>query len=221
MNLIQVTQLLSWMKTHKKIAIFAILSLCTALSIGFGIFTYNQNKKLAERLELAQNNIEAYQGALNGSQQAFNVLKLDMTKLSEQNDALIQKIDSVRKENGIKAKDLNTAATQTQTIYVTGSKDVKGDIITVLKDTVYSDTLQYNDLTKIYYKISKDTVNMVLDVKNTQYLYVFKKKEYKNKKNFIKRLFSFDFKKVTKYKYDIINTNDLINTDSVRVIEKE
>ncbi len=64
-----------------------------------------------------------------------------MTKLSEQNDALIQKIDSVRKENGIKAKDLNTAATQTQTIYVTASKDVKGDIITVLRDTIYSDTL--------------------------------------------------------------------------------
>ncbi len=60
MNLIQVTQLLSWMKTHKKIAIFAVLSLCTALSLGFGIFTYNQNKKLSERLELAQNNIEAY-----------------------------------------------------------------------------------------------------------------------------------------------------------------
>jgi hypothetical protein len=127
----------------------------------------------------------------------------------------------VRKESGIKAKDLNTAATQTQTIYVTGSKDIKEDIITVLKDTVDSDTLQYNDLTKIYYNISKDTVVMTLDVKNTQYLYVFKKKEYKNKKSFIKRLFTFDFKKLTKYKYDIVNTNELIKTDSVRIIEKE
>lgn len=221
MGLIQMTQILSWMKANKEAAILAFLGLLTALSVSFGVITYQQNKKLSERLELAQNNIEAYQGALNGSQQAFGVLKLDMTKLSEQNDELIQKIDSVRKESGIKAKDLNTAATQTQTIYVTGSKDIKEDIITVLKDTVYSDTLQYNDLTKIYYNISKDTVVMTLDVKNTQYLYVFKKKEYKNKKSFIKRLFTFDFKKLTKYKYDIVNTNELIKTDSVRIIEKE
>jgi len=34
-----------------------------------------------------------------------------MTKLEQQNDLLIHKIDSVRKENKIKAKDLHTAAT--------------------------------------------------------------------------------------------------------------
>lgn len=144
-----------------------------------------------------------------------------MTKLSEQNDRLIQKIDSVRKENNIKAKEITTAATQTQTLLVNKSKGVRGDIVEILKDTIYSDTLQYNDLTKIYYTIGKDSVNMLLDVQNTQYLYVYKHKEYKNKKNFLKRLFTFDFKKIYKYKYDIINTNELFKEEDVRIIEKE
>ena len=36
-----------------------------------------QNKKLSEGLEMAQNNIEAYQGSLQESWSANNVLKLD------------------------------------------------------------------------------------------------------------------------------------------------
>lgn len=114
---------------------------------------------------------------------------------------------------------MNTAATQKQTITVSSSKGVRGDIITILKDTVYTDTLQYNDLTKVYYSIGTDSVKIDLNVENTQYLFIYKKKEYKNKKNFFKRLITFDWKKVTKYKYDIVNTNDLFQTDDVRIVE--
>lgn len=217
----EILAILRWLKNHQKIAANAILSAAVAFLLFFGINTYQQNKKLSERLELAQNNIEAYQDAINGSQQAFNVLKLDMTKLEEQNDKLIQKIDSVRKENKIKARHLNTAATQTQTLYVNKSKGVRGDIVTILKDTTYTDSLQYNPLTKVYYSISKDSVDILLDVKNTQYLYIYKHREYKNKKKFLKRLLTLDFKKVDRYKYTIVNTNDLLKEDSVRIIEKE
>lgn len=213
--------ILTWLKSHYKIAAKAILSLSAALLLIYGITLYNTNKKLSESLEIAQNNIEAYQGSLNDSQQANNVLKLDMNKLSEQNDKLIQQIDSVRKINKIKSDNLHTAATQTQTIYVNNSKGVRGDIIEILKDTVYTDTLQYNNLTKVYYSIGTDSVNIALDVKNTQYLYIFKTREYKNKKSFFKRLFTLDFKKVNKYKYKIVNTNDLLKEDSVRIIEQQ
>ena len=168
---------------------------------------------------MAQNNVEAYQGALNGSQQAFNVLKLDMRDLSKQNDSLLVELDKIRKEKKIKAKELTTAATQTQIIDVNGSKGVKGDIITILKDTVYTDTMQYNNLTKVYYSIGTDSVKIALDIQNTQYLYIFHHREYKNQKKFIKRLLTLDFKKVTKYKYDIHNTNKLVNTKDVRIVE--
>ena len=168
---------------------------------------------------MAQNNIEAYQGSLAGSQQANNVLKLTVDDLKYQNDKLVNQIDSVRKELKIKSKHVHTAATQTQFINVNDSKEVEGNIIYILKDSTYNDSIKFNDLTTVYYNVGKDSVTIGLDVRNTQYLYTFTDKHYKRKKSFIKRLFTFDFKKVTTTKYQIYNTNDLIRTDSVRVVE--
>lgn len=213
--------ILSWLMSHKKIAFKALLSLLVGLLVVFSINIYKQNKRLSKSLEMAQNNIEAYQGILNGSQQANNVLKLDMSQLRNINDSLIQKIDSVREQLKLKSKVIKTTATQTQTIYVTASKGVRGqDIIkTIQRDTVYKDTIQINPLTKVNYTIGKDTVSVNLDIKNQQFLYVYKHRQYKNKKSFIKRLFTLDFKKVDMYKYQIVNTNDIIKTSDVRVIE--
>ena len=213
--------ILSWLVSHKKIAIKALLSLLVGLLVVFSINIYKQNKRLSKSLEIAQNNIEAYQGILNGSQQANNVLKLDMSQLRNANDSLIQKIDSVRQQLKIKPKVIKTTATQTQTIYVTANKGVRGqDIIkTIQRDTVYKDTIQINPLTKVNYTIGKDTVSINLDIKNQQFLYVYKHRQYKNKKSFIKRLFTLDFKKIDIYKYQIVNTNDIIKTSDVRVIE--
>lgn len=142
-----------------------------------------------------------------------------MNKLKEYNDKLVRQIDSVRKKKGIKSKEIQTAATQKQFIHVNKSKGVGGDIITIIKDSTYKDSIQYNNLTKVYYTIGKDSVNIKLNVDNTQYLYIYKHKEYKNKKNFFQRLFTLDWKKIQRYKYKIVNTNDLIKEDSVRVIE--
>lgn len=213
--------ILSWLVSHKKIAIKALLSLLVGLLVVFSINIYKQNKRLSKSLEIAQNNIEAYQGILNGSQQANNVLKLDMSQLRNTNDSLIQKIDSVRQQLKIKPKVIKTTATQTQTIYVTANKGVRGqDIIkTIQRDTVYKDTIQINPLTKVNYTIGKDTVSINLDIKNQQFLYIYKHRQYKNKKSFIKRLFTLDFKKIDIYKYQIVNTNDIIKTSDVRVIE--
>lgn len=121
------------------------------------------------------------------------------------------------KKYGINASNVSTVATQNQVLNVNKSKGVGGDIL--VKDTIYSDSIHYNDLTKVFYTIGNDTVNIRLDVQNTQYLFTYKKKVWKNKKNFFKRLFTFDFKKVWKYEYKIVNTNDLFKEDSVRVIE--
>lgn len=215
-----ILKVLSWLKTHKNIALNAILSVLTALSIGYGIITHKQNKILSERIEIANNNIEAYQGIVQSSEQANNVLKLDMQKLNQQNDELIRKIDSVRVENKISNKHLNTAATQTQSINVNKSKGVRGDII-INDTTIYKDSIQFNPLTTAYYTINKDSITISLDINNTQYLYIYKKKEYKNKKNLFKRIFTLDFKKVYKYKYNIINTNDCIKQSNIRIIEQE
>lgn len=196
-----------------------VFGLLVASSLSFGIFYHNKANKLSEELKIANNNIEAYQDIVNDSQQASGVLKLDMNKLKEYNDKLIQQIDSIRKQNKIKSKELQVAATQKQILDVNKSKGVGGDIITIIKDSTYNDSIQYNNLTKIYYTIGKDSVNVRLKLDNTQYIYIYKHKEYKNKKNFFQRLFTFDWKKKYVYKYKIHNTNDLLKEDSVRVIE--
>lgn len=217
----EILTILSWLKANRVIVFKAFLCALVASSIATSIFLYKQNKKLTEGLEMAQNNIEAYQGIASNSWQANNVLKLDISKLKQTNDSLLTKLDSVRHKLKIKPKQINIAATQSQSLYVNKGKGVRGqDIVTtIIKDTLYKDSIKYNDLTSVYYTIGKDTVNIQLDLKNTQYLFVYKKRQYKNKKSFFKRLFTLDFKRVTVYKYNITNSNDLLETSDVRVIE--
>ena len=211
--------MITWVKSHYKLLLNAILGLVVAFSISFGIISHNRANRLSEELKIANNNIEAYQDELDDSQQASGVLMLDMKKLKDYNDKLVHQLDSVSKKHNIKSSEILTAATQKQIIDVNKSKGVRGDIITILKDSTYKDSLQYNNLTKVYYTIGKDSVNIKLDVKNTQFLYVYKHKQYKNKKNFFQRLFTFDWKKETRYKYKIVNTNDIMKEDSIRVIQ--
>lgn len=212
-------QILSKIKNNYKTLLNAICGLLIAFCVASGILYHNKANRLSQELKMANNNIEAYQDALSGAQQASGVLRLDMKKLKDYNDKLVQQLDSVRKTEKLKSKEIQVAATQKQIINVNKSKGVGGDIITILKDSVYKDSLQYNNLTKVYYTIGKDSVNIKLDVQNTQYLYVYKHREYKNKKNFFKRLITFDWKKKDVYKYKISNTNDILKEDSIRIIE--
>ena len=209
--------ILKYLFNNRKTLFKAISGLCVGLLLCWGVILHNQNKKLSQSLETAQNNIEAYQGLLSDSQQASNVLKLTVEQLQNSKDSVLHKLDSVRKELKIKPKQLHTAATQTQLLNVIGSKGVGGNII--VKDSIYTDSILYNPLTKVKYTIGNDTVNIAIDLQNEQYLYVYTKREYKNKKNFFKRLFTLDFKKVTKYKYNIVNTNDLLKSKDVRIVE--
>lgn len=168
---------------------------------------------------MAQNNIEAYQGLLDSSQQANNVLRLDLKELENQNDITLHKLDSIRDKLKLKSKSILTAATQSQVLNVNDSKGVGGDLVTILKDTTYTDSLKYNDLTTVYYTIGRDTVNIGLDIQNEQYLYIYTIREYKNKKNFFKRLFTWDWKKVDKHKYTVYNTNELFKSNNIRIVE--
>lgn len=212
-----ITTILKYLLKNRKTLFKAVSGLCVGLLLCWGITLHNQNKKLSQSLETAQNNIEAYQGLLSDSQQASNVLKLTVEQLQNSKDSILHKLDSVRKELKIKPKQIHTAATQTQVLNVIGSKGVGGNII--VKDSIYTDSILYNPLTKVKYTIGNDTVNIAIDLRNEQYLYVYTKREYKNKKNFFKRLFTLDFKKVTKYKYNIVNTNDLLKSKDVRIVE--
>lgn len=211
---------MQWLIKHKRIAIEAILTLAVALSLCYASVVKAQKDRALQSLEMAQNNVVAYQGIINEQAESNRVLKLDITKLQHENDAVIHKLDSVMKKQKINAKNVSLAATQNQTIDVTGAVVGLSLEETIKKDTIYTDSLLYNELTKVIYCISRDSISIRLKVNNTQYLYVYKKRQYKNKKNFFKRLFTFDWKKETVYKYDIINTNPLLTIKDVRIIEQ-
>ena len=193
---------LTWLVVNRNKLVKAVLGVAVAILLSWGMILHKQNKKLSESLERAQN--------------TNNVLRLTVDELQTQNDILVHKVDSVREKLKIKSKQLKTAATQSQSINVNQSKEIRD---TLYRDNIYKDSIKFNDLTTVSYCIGKDSINIGLNINNQQYLYVFNDKHYKNKKSFLKRLFTFDFKKVTTTKYKIENTNDLIQTDSVRVIE--
>ena len=211
--------IIPWLLKNYKTVLGAVLGLSVALLLGWSIMLHKQNKKLSERLETAFNNIEAYQGMVSNNEKDKLTLQLTIQDMQESKDRLLQQLDSVRAANKIKPSALTSAATQIQHVNVNGGKGVQGDLTVILKDTTYTDSITYNPLTKVYYTIGRDTVDINIDLQNTQYLYTYKHKEYKNKKSFIKRLFTLDFKKVVKSRYEIVNTNNLINTSDVRVIE--
>lgn len=98
---------------------------------------------------------------------------------------------------------------------VTGSNKID----TVYKYVDIVDSIIYNNYTKLYYNIHNSVIDTKLDIQNTQQLLVYTKKQYKNKKSFIKRLFTLDFKKIQINEYKIVNSNDLIQQDSVRVVQ--
>ena len=221
MNIIAI---IAWLKSHYKIVSKAIYVASVGLLIFLCVTLSHKNKKLSQSLEIANNNVEAYQGVISGSQQANRVLQLDMTKLQDQNDSIVKKMGENIKNNNIKPKTITTAATKTQSLDVTKSRGVGGYAVSVKdsitnKETTYKDSIQYNDLTKVYYNINKDSVKIRIKLNNDTYLYIQNNREYVNKKNFFKRLFTLDFKRHTVTKYNIYNTNDLIKDSNVRVIE--
>lgn len=203
-----------------KINFKAICGLAVGLSIAVSTFLWHNNNKLSESLEMAQNNIEAYQNMLNSKTTENNTLCLTVQQLENSKDSLINELNKEIRNNKINISKVKTAATQTQSIHVTGDREVEREAIQInTPNKHYNDSIQLNNLTTVYYDISEDTIKVELDIQNTQYLYTYKQKEWKNKKNLFKRIFTLDFKKVYKHRYNIVNTNDLINTSDVRIIE--
>ena len=82
----------------------------------------------------------------------------------------MHELDSVRDKLKIKPKQVTTAATQTQIINVNDGKEFESGAITVNKeDSTYNDSIKFNDLTTVYYKITNDSISIGLDIRNTQY----------------------------------------------------
>lgn len=178
----------------------------------------NVQQKLIEKknneIGLLNNNLTEYMSTNGGLSTEKRVLQLKLSDLSNSNNKQLHSIDSLAKALKIKPKTITN---------VSVIKTVIHDTLTAKVDTLYKNfdvTIKPNDLTSIQV-IRKDTLLKVIPlITNEQYLYVYQDRVYRNKrKGWFDRLIHLDYKKDTIERYQVVNTNDIIKTEEVKVIK--
>lgn len=190
--------------------------LAVIIIIGLTAFCFYQNKRIKVLdIELGQvtNNYEYYQSLTGKLKEQNRTLQLSIADLNNANDSLLQNALEVQKELKIKDKNLQ----QIQVIN-TQMKDTVTQIIT--KDVNFREELKLNPLTTIIIERKDSILTAILDLRNSQILFVEEKKQYRNKyKNGFQRFLHFDWKKDRVRKYQIHNSNNLIKVTDTRVVE--
>lgn len=190
--------------------------LAVIIIIGLTAFCFYQNKRikvLDTELGQVTNNYEYYQSLTGKLKEQNRTLQLSIADLNNTNDSLLQNALEVQKELKIKDKNLQ----QIQVIN-TQMKDTVTQIIT--KDVNFKEELKLNPLTTIIIERKDSILTAILDLRNSQILFVEEKKQYRNKyKNGFQRFLHFDWKKDRVRKYTIKNSNPLIKVTDSRVVE--
>lgn len=190
--------------------------LAVIIIIGLTAFCFYQNKRinvLDTELGQVTNNYEYYQSLTGKLKEQNRTLQLSIADLNNANDSLLQNALEVQKELKIKDKNLQ----QIQVIN-TQMKDTVTQIIT--KDVNFKEELKLNPLTTIIIERKDSILTAILDLRNSQILFVEEKKQYRNKyKNGFQRFLHFDWKKDRVRKYTIKNSNPLIKVTDSRVVE--
>lgn len=190
--------------------------LAVIIIIGLTAFCFYQNnriKVLDTELGQVTNNYEYYQSLTGKLKEQNRTLQLSIADLNNANDSLLQNALEVQKKLKIKDKNLQ----QIQVIN-TQMKDTVTQIIT--KDVNFKEELKLNPLTTIIIERKDSILTAILDIRNSQILFVEEKKQYRNKyKNGFQRFLHFDWKKDRVRKYQIQNSNSLIKVTDTRVVE--
>lgn len=190
--------------------------LAVIIIIGLTAFCFYQNKRinvLDTELGQVTNNYEYYQSLTGKLKEQNRTLQLSIADLNNANDSLLQNALEVQKKLKIKDKNLQ----QIQVIN-TQMKDTVTQIIT--KDVNFKEELKLNPLTTIIIERKDSILTAILDLRNSQILFVEEKKQYRNKyKNGFQRFLHFDWKKDRVRKYTIKNSNPLIKVTDSRVVE--
>ena len=99
-------------------------------------------------------------------------------------------------------------------------QEIKHDTTLMVISNDFELVIKPNSLTSIIINKKDSLLTHKLDIKNTQTLYVTNKRVYRNTyKNWFNRLLHFDWKKKNDFRYQIHNSNDLIQITDSRIIE--
>ena len=195
--------------------IFTKLLLAAVIALGLTcVWQGNKIKTQDARISQIYNNYKYYESQFNNTEKQNRVLQLTVNELKLSKDSLVQAVNKAKKE--LKVKDQNLKEAHVINTEMKDTTTVK--IIT--KEVDFTKELKLNSLTTITVSRKDSILTTILDLKNQQILIVEEKKEYRNKyKNGWQRFWHFDWKRDRVQKYQIKNTNDLINVTETRVIK--
>lgn len=191
--------------------------LAVTIIIGLTAFCFFQRQKiktLDNSLGQVTNNYKYYQELNSKLKENNRTLQLTIGELNNSKDSLITEVKKVQKELKIKDKNLQ----QVQVINTEMKDSASVEIKT--KNVDFSEKLKLNELTTITVNRKDSILTAILDLRNSQILFVEEKKEYRNQyKNGFQRFLHFDWKKDRVRKYRIHNSNNLIRVTDTRVVE--
>lgn len=168
--------------------------------------------KLQLDLDNANSNYEYYRDKYSNEEDNSRVLKLTIDQFKETKDSLITEVKDLQKELKIKDKELQ----QTQIV----KQEIKHDTTVIVRSNDFKLEIKPNNLTSILINKKDSLLTHELSIKNAQTLFITNDRVYKNKyKNWFIRLLHFDFKKKNNIRYQIHNSNDLIEITDSRMIE--
>ena len=178
-------------------------------------FLFIQHKELEQTknvLDKVSSNYEYYMNKCSNVEEQNKVLQLNIEEYKETKDSLIQEIKTTQKKLKIKDKELQQTQAQKQ--------EIKHDTTVIVKSNDFKLEIKPNSLTSIIINKKDSILTHTLDIKNQQTLFITNKRVYKNKyKNWFTRLLHFDWKKKNDIRYQIHNSNDLIQITDSRMIE--
>lgn len=201
------TTIFGWFWKNIKIMAVIIISILAAIIFYQG----KQIKEKNRQIDRITNNTLFYQEQLSDKDKEIRTLSLTINEFKNTNDSIIQNIVDIQEELKIKDKELKQAQSQNQEINI--------DTTIVVGDKDFEKEIKPNELTSLII-IKKDSIlTAKINIQNTQTLFISNKREYKNQyKNWFRRLIHFDFKKRDVYKYQIHNSNPLIEVKETRLI---
>ena len=178
-------------------------------------FLFIQRKQLEvtrNTLDKVSSNYEYYMNKCSNVEEQNKVLQLNIEEYKETKDSLIQEIKTTQKKLKIKDKELQQTQAQKQ--------EIKHDTTIIVRSNDFKLEIKPNSLTSIIINKKDSILTHNLDIKNQQTLFITNKRVYRNKyKNWFTRLLHFDWKKKNDIRYQIHNSNDLIQITDSRMIE--
>lgn len=177
------------------------------------LYLSNKVQRLDNELGIAINNARQYESLANQRANDNRVLQLTVEDFRQSSDSLVQEL--AKKADSIKIKDKKLKQAIISNTLLTDT------IVRVIpsKDKDFTVELKSNPLTTIKISRVDSILTCIPEIYNCQDLFVYKEKVWRNRrKNWFQRLIHFDFKKDEIEKYQIINTNELIQVLDTRVI---